>query len=205
MSNFRDGFLSRGYPLGKLVKTIELNTDTPAVDMTGYQVLLVNSPVGNNAPATSSGAGPYTITVTGHHGLSSDDDVEITFAGDWTTDANAIPAGSIADITVVDSNTFTYEVPTDPGLSGVINWIPLEPARTLTLLPSTLIGHTVNVTLYNGPNNQPTQPNVSMLFIDDVVPFSVNTNFSTTTQHSNITLMWLDGRWAEISRTIMAT
>lgn len=204
MANFRSGFLQRGYPLGKLSLYIDLNTDTQAVDMTGYTELRINSVVGNNVSCVRSGAGPYTITVTSpNHGLSTDDDIEVTFAGSWTTDANAIPAGNIADITVVDANTFTYEVPTDPGPSGVINWVPLESARTLTFLPGTLEGQTFTVVLMNGPNNQPTTPNAAMIFIDNTVPMSIQSQFRVTSEYSNIVFTWVRERWVEQSRTVM--
>jgi hypothetical protein len=91
-------------------------------------VSLVNSKIA--ATYTSSGAGPYTVTVTdtAAHGLTTGTQVTMSDAAD--TDAN----GSYS-VTVTGTTTFTYTTTADPG-SGSINYLPHYTTRLETTVPS---------------------------------------------------------------------
>lgn len=87
-----------------------------------------------NASYTSSGAGPYTVTVTTstYHFLTSGDIVIITDATDSDADA---PTG--ASVTVVNNTTFTYSVPNDPS-TGTLNWSISRNVRLEVSIPDDL-------------------------------------------------------------------
>lgn len=99
------------------------------------------STIGNtfveNKTGTRSGAGPYTISVASTaHGLTTGMYLNFTLHSGSSFDSDAV---GIYPITVIDANTFTYSVASDPGAAtGTLDYCYAMPVQLEFSIPSTI-------------------------------------------------------------------
>ena len=148
MANFRDGFLQQGDALGMRSSVIRVLADQTEVSVGDNKWIKLEGPLSSTvAPGTSSGAGPYDITVTQvNHQLTVGRKVKVTLAVGWTDGA---PISGIHTLTAVTSETFTFSVTDDPGASGIVQYeVDADDAR-IKMLPGSKIGQEIKLQVWN--------------------------------------------------------